>query len=345
MAKAEIPVISFEPFLKGDSEQRKAVADQIYRAFHDIGFLYLKDSGILQGRVDSIFTLARQFFDLPLDFKKRYTIRDPAENQGYSPKLAGDHRESYEHRRFTNELCPTSQELTDHNPEIANFQVIMDEFYKECFALSEQVLKCLALSLGLPGGEHYFDSMMERSDPQLRIMHYPPVPAASVTASRGADDAGEKRAKPHCDYGFCTLLFQDGVGGLEVDPFHTGNYIAAKPIPGTVLINIGDLLHRLLNGRVKSTLHRVVAPAVEVADESGMLPSRYSIPFFVHPDERANINPIVLSDQEEQLYKGVNAGIWRAWRTSRFYNVPEKEKYFLDQLGIAHELVRTAIIN
>jgi isopenicillin N synthase-like dioxygenase len=254
-----------------------------------------------------------------------------------------DYKEAYEHRRYKNELCPTPEELAAYNPGIRDFEAILDSFYKEAFKLSEEVLACLALALDLPGGEEYFKPITGDSDPQLRILHYPPVPASVIAASAAKDGAGKDgRIRPHCDYSLCTLLFQDSIGGLEIDPFHTGQFIPATPKDGTILINIGDLLHRLLNGRVKSTMHRVVAPEAFTPEDGSeaMLPSRYSIPFFVHPVPEAQIDPILLDPAEEKVYKEVNAGDWRSWRTARNYMMTEKEEYFLGKLGIAHELPR-----
>ncbi|KAL3475099.1 hypothetical protein BJX99DRAFT_259714 [Aspergillus californicus] len=357
MPQPSIPIISFTPFLNGTAEQRKAVADQIYNAFHEIGFLYLTDSGISQARVDGIFELSRKFFSLPHSFKTRFAVRDPRENQGYTADTGPptnaqekprEHKEAYEHRRFANPLCPPGPELAGYDPELANFRETMDAFYAECFTLSRQVLRCLALALKIPGGETFFEGMIEHADPQLRLTHYPPVSASIIMPNSGGAAAGEgetegeaKEAKdgrilPHCDYGFCTLLFQDSVGGLEVDPFHTGEYIAATPRDGTVLVNLGDLLHRLLNGRVKSTLHRVVAPTSAIT-AGGMLPARYSIPFFVHPVESTWIDPVVLGT-ESKKYRPVNAGTWRAWRTAGIYDMGEMERGFLDELGIASEI-------
>ncbi|KAI5295769.1 hypothetical protein KEM55_006065 [Ascosphaera atra] len=255
------------------------------------------------------------------------------EQQKHIPR---DHKESYEHRRFRNEQCPTPDELAKFDASIADYREALDEFYQQCFKLSKEVLRCLAIALKLPGGEKFFEGMMEEADPQLRLLHYPPRPVEAI-ASAASNDGKDSRIKPHCDYGFCTLLFQDSVGGLEVDPFHTGNYTPAPPKEGTVLINIGDLLNRLLNNRVKSTMHRVVAPPVKpTANGSGvqMLPSRYSIPFFVHPHPSFDIDPVLLDKDEKKLYKSVNAGEWRAWRTSLLYDFKDQEKEYLNKLGI-----------
>ena len=126
---------------------------------------------------------------------------------------------------------------------------------------------------------------------------------------------GHARCIPHTDFGLCTLLFQDSVGGLEVDPFHTGDFKPALPVPGTVLINIADLMQRLTNDRCRSTMHRVVGPKAS----GPMLPERYSMPFFIHPDPEAMINPITKEADEVKRYQAVNAGEWRIYNTKKNY--------------------------
>ena len=105
------------------------------------------------------------------------------------------------------------------------------------------------------------------------------------------------------------------MGGLEVDPFHTGEFKAALPVPGTVLVNIADLLQRLTNDRCRSTRHRVVSPKAS----GDILPERFSIPFFIHPDPDVLIDPILKEEGEVKRYEPVNAGEWRVWNTRKNY--------------------------
>lgn len=223
--------------------------------------------------------------------------------------------------------------MAAEDPALKDFKVDLNAFYSECFSLSLQVLKCLAIAMKLPGGEDYFESITKHADPQLRLLHYPPIAASKI--SRAGAVEGEGRINAHTDFGLCTLLFQDSVGGLEVDPLHTGEFKAARPIPGTVLINIGDLLRRLLNGRVKSTMHRVVSPPqITTSEGEIMLPARYSIPFFVHPDPETIIDPIVLTQEEEKMYKTVNAGEWRDYNTAKNYHMKEQEEALRSRVGV-----------
>lgn len=248
---------------------------------------------------------AKTFFSLPLQQKLGWRLKDADVNQGYTAdgdEANGgvDHKESYEHRRFRNDLCPSEAELP-------GFKETLDIFYGECLSLGLNVLRCLAMAMDL--GDGYFDNITKKADPQLRLIHYPEIEKKVV------EQQGHARIIPHTDFGLCTLLFQDQVGGLEVDPFHKGDFKPAHPIPGTVLINIADLLQRLTNDRCRSTIHRVVSPKTA----GDILPARYSIPFFIHPEPNVLIEPVVKEKGEVKKYEAVNAGEWRTWNTKKNY--------------------------
>jgi isopenicillin N synthase-like dioxygenase len=247
-----------------------------------------------------------------LEQKLKWKLNDARVNQGYTADGAEgsagrrDHKECYEHRRFTNDLCPTEKELE-------GFRCKLDQFYAQCLSLALNVLRCLALAMKLD--EDFFDRITTHADPQLRLLHYPAIERSVI------ESEGHSRINAHTDFGLCTLLFQDGVGGLEVDPFHTGDFKSATPVPGTVLINIGDLLQRFTKDRVRSTRHRVVAPKTK----GDILPPRYSMPFFVHPNPETTIDPITLSAEEKKLYPLINAGVWRDMNTAKNYRLEINE--------------------
>ena len=165
----------------------------------------------------------------------------------------------------------------------------MDNFYSKCYNLSIDVLRALALIMDL--NLDYFSATLKTADPQLRLLHYMPAPRSVI------ESEGHARIIPHTDFGLCTLLFQDSVGGLEVDPFHTNTFIPATPIRGTCVINVADLLQRLSNDRLRSTMHRVTSPKLSQKQlkelgENEMLPARYSTAFFVHPSADVDIEPM-----------------------------------------------------
>jgi isopenicillin N synthase-like dioxygenase len=128
-----------------------------------------------------------------------------------------------------------------------------------------------------------------------------PVPKSTLSLD------GHARIQPHTDIGFCTILFQDEIGGLEVDPLHSVVFVPATPMAGTCVINVADLLQRLSNGKLRSTRHRVTTPQLSKEElarigDDGMLPTRYSTAFFVHPSADTIITSIIQAGEEESKY-------------------------------------------
>ena len=166
--------------------------------------------------------------------------------------------------------------------------------------------------------QDYFSAALKKADPQLRLLHYMPVARKQIEAP------GHARIIPHTDFGLCTILFQDQVGGLEVDPFHTNEFLPATPMRGTCVINVADLLQRLSNDRLRSTMHRVTTPKMSEEQlteigENGMLPARYSTAFFVHPSSDVEIVPILKEGESVSKYERVNSGEWRVKSTLKNY--------------------------
>lgn len=135
-------------------------------------------------------------------------------------------------------------------------------------------MKAIAVSLGLP--ESFFVPYHDRTDSTLRLLHYPPL--------RSAPAPGQLRAGAHTDLGGMNLLFQDDEGGLEIQA-PDGSWIAAPAIPGTAIVNTGDLISRWTNGMLRSSPHRVVNPAGEAAHKN-----RYSFVLFHSPNPDAVIS-------------------------------------------------------
>ena len=164
----------------------------------------------------------------------------------------------------------------------------MESFFHDCATLVHHLLNALSLALSLPESlsPAHSDELF-----QLRLLHYPPVSAAALRNNRKA------RISAHSDFGTLTLLFQDAIGGLEVEsPPRSDTFHAVTPIQGTVLVNVGDLMERWSNGRWRSTVHRVVAPTTSAdgdADTSGdMCKARYSVPFFATADPNTVIEAL-----------------------------------------------------
>ncbi|CZR68191.1 uncharacterized protein PAC_18090 [Phialocephala subalpina] len=314
-------------------EPQKECAQKLYDAFHNFGWIYLKDFGISAEEIDEMFAWSKKYFDRPIEAKMKEKVVSTFIAQGYtadgaesSLKGAVSHKECYEHSRFVNNNCPPPRELDGFKEFVDGFytaglstplRVTQTNANQKCFELCKHVLKALAIIEGNMDPE-YFAEPMKNANPQLRLLHYMGIQRKTLEAE------GHWRINPHCDYGLCTILFQDAVGGLEVDPDHSGKFLPVTPVRGTCVINVADLLQRLSNNRLKSTRHRVTLPQMTEEQKRTLgpddyLPPRYSTAFFVHPAPSHTVAPILLPGEPPSEYEPVNAGEWREGVTRRNY--------------------------
>lgn len=207
--------------------------------------------------------------------------------------------------------------------EGVEFTRVMREFFVTCKELHAEVMRAIALGMGLEEG--FFDGYTDQGDNNLRLLHYPPVEKRVFRKTGGG--AGEKvRAGEHSDYGSITLLFQDEVGGLEVRS-PKGTFVRATPVPGTIVVNAGDLLARWSNDTIKSTRHRVVQPPDQGEKGNGeegqdaMYGARYSVAYFCNPnfDRWIEALPGTWEDSGGKRYPGIRSGDYLVQRLTATY--------------------------
>ena len=280
-----IPVIDLAPARSPELETRRAVAWEIHKACRDTGFFYVANHGIDAALIGAQFDWTRRFFALPEADKLALHMRHSRSFAGYEP-LAGqtldedsppDLKEAY--------YC--GPELPDDHPYVVAgirgyggnqwptslpaFREQMLAYYREVRALGNRLMALLALSLDLP--EDHFAAMYAQPAGSLRLVHYPPQPEDARFNQIGAG--------AHTDWGGITILLQDDIGGLEVQNT-AGEWLAAPPLPGTFVINLGDLIQRWTNDLYRSNMHRV-------RNGNAARRDRYSVPFFFSPDHNAVI--------------------------------------------------------
>ncbi len=287
-----IPLIDLSKFQTSNKANQKTVAKQIYQACHEIGFMYIQNSAI-SIETAQIFNLSKSFFNSPLAVKQQFDWSNHFSNTGYvglgrehlNPNDIGDLKEAF---NIGNPELISSLS----SPSLANNPVTI-AFYNACVELSNILLQAFALALEMP--EEFFTSRHIHRNHTLRLLHYPPL--------QTSPHPGQMRAGEHCDYGSLTLLFQDGVEGLEVQTAHK-EWIGVPSIPGTVVVNIGDLMQRWTNEIFCSTKHRVIIPNDERINQS-----RYSIAFFCHPNDNIEIACLEsCSQQKSPIYPPILAG-------------------------------------
>ncbi len=288
----QIPVIDFEPFVTDDRAGQHQVAEAIYQACHGIGFIYLKNFGMSKDLIRRTFQQAKILFDLPFEEKQKLAWSDEFSNRGYigvererlDPNKPGDLKEAFNlGKEVELPLETDSDRLSDLNrmaarancwPEgMPEFRQTLNEFFAACADTASLVHRAFAVAMQLP--ETYFSDRHQRQDYTLRLLHYPPIQTPPKPE--------QGRAGEHSDYGSVTLLFQDEVGGLEVQTTD-GEWIAAPPIPDAIVVNTGDLMQRWTNHEFCSTKHRVQVP-----QDHRIQRDRYSIAFFCTPDYNAEI--------------------------------------------------------
>ena len=300
-----IPLIDLSKFKISNQINQKIIVKQIYQACHEIGFMYIQSSVISTEKLEQVFHKSKSFFNLPLSVKQQLAWSDEFSNTGYvglererlNPNQPGDLKEAFNIGK---------QELTNtslSSLSLAKSPVIL-AFYHACTELANTVLQAFALALELP--IDFFTSRHNQQNHTLRLLHYPPL--------QTSPKPGQVRAGAHSDYGSLTLLFQDGVGGLEVQTT-SGEWIAVPPIPGTVLVNTGDLMQRWTNHIFCSTKHRVMIPNDERVKQS-----RYSVAFFCHPNNDTEIACLQsCSQQQSPIYPPILAGEYLVSRLQATY--------------------------
>ncbi|THG95303.1 hypothetical protein EW026_g6327 [Hermanssonia centrifuga] len=249
---AGISIVDFGGFLDGTRKQ--AVADAMVESFKNIGFVYLVNHGLSQGKIDSTFEWSKRFFAQPTDTKLLAPHpASGAHHRGYSApgvekvvqnvfdaeelvkqRQAPDFKESFECGR---EDDPGMPNIWLPDGVLSGFKEACLDFYWTCREVELTVLRALALGLHVP--EDYFIQYHVAADNQLRLLHYPSVPIERLSNEEVT------RIGAHTDFCSLTLLLQDQVGGLEVeDPQNPGQFKSAAPIPGSIIVNAGDFLMR-----------------------------------------------------------------------------------------------------
>ena len=274
------------------------MADELGESFREWGFAIVRDHGIPDDLVARAWELTREFFALPEAAKRRYFIPGTGGARGYTPfgteqAKDADVRDLKEFWHVGRSL-PPGDPLEDYMPpniwptEIEGFRETFEALYSAFEIAGGRILRAIALHLGL--AEDWFDATVEDGNSVMRLLHYPPLPAHAPE--------GAVRAAAHGDINTITLLLGAEEAGLQLLTAK-GEWMPVDPPPGALAVNIGDMLERLTNDRLKSTTHRVVNPVGEAARRS-----RYSMPFFLHfrPDFTIETLPGCIDEDHPDLY-------------------------------------------
>ena len=302
----EIPVIDIAPLLHGDAAAQAEIVKKIGDACRHIWFFYVVNHGVPEALIARVYAEAARFFAQPNAKKAEIAIEKSSCHRGWfmvggenldpaKQKETGDLKEGVKIGRDLGPDHPLVRAGTPLHgpnqwPDLPGWREVMEEYYAAMEALGRKLLQAFAAALGV--GANYFDGWLDAPMTTLGPLHYPPQKGHITEAQIGAG--------AHTDYGCLTMLAQDDAGGLQVRNA-SGVWIDAPPVPGSFVVNIGDMMERWTNGVFTSTLHRVV-------NISGK--ERYSIPYFFDPDFNAPVECLetCLAPGEKPKYAPTTAG-------------------------------------
>ena len=299
----KIPSVNLLDYLSDIPEDKQKFVDHIGQAYETIGFVALKGHFLDDSLVDSLYCEVKKFFDLTTEQKQNYEFPEIGGQRGYvsfgkesaKGKKEGDLKEYWHFGQYVQNNPELEKEYHKNIEvqELSEFNKVGKETYRMLEKTAKYVLRALALYLCLD--ESYFDNYIHNGNSILRPIHYPPIKEAPKNAERAA---------AHGDINLITLLMGAQGKGLQVQN-HEGEWIDAIAQPDEIMINVGDMLSRHTNNKLKSTIHRVVNPPPEKWGTS-----RYSIPFFMHPISAMNLNVLdnCMDAENPKQFEDITAG-------------------------------------
>ena len=299
----KIPSVNLLDFLSENPHDKQKFVNQLGQAYETIGFVALKGHFLDDSLMDSLYSEVKKFFDLTIEQKQNYEVPGIGGQRGYvsfgkesaKGKKEGDLKEYWHFGQFVHNNPELEKEYHKNIEvqELPKFNKVGKQTYQMLEKTAKYVLRALDLYLGLD--EYYFDNYIFNGNSILRPIHYPPIKEAPKNAERAA---------AHGDINLITLLMGAQGKGLQVQN-HEGEWIDAIAQPDELMINVGDMLSRHTNNKLKSTIHRVVNPPPEKWGTS-----RYSIPFFMHPISSMNLNVLnnCINAKNPKKFEDITAG-------------------------------------
>jgi isopenicillin N synthase-like dioxygenase len=297
-----IPSVDLSDFLSGNAVKKNDFVQSLGKAYEEIGFVAVKNHGISDDLIADLYKYVQQFFSLPLEQKKNYEIKGLAGQRGYTSfgkehakgSEAPDLKEFFQYGQiardnFKDDIYPDNVSVK----EIDHFDRTFAEAYRAFENSGTALLQAIALYLDLD--ENYFDEYVFNGNSILRSIHYPPITTEPVSAIR---------AEQHEDINLITLLVGASADGLEILS-KQDEWVPVTSLPEQIVVNVGDMLQRLTNNKLRSTTHRVVNPARQFWHTS-----RFSIPFFLHPKTSMSLRCLdnCIDSDHPKLYDDITAG-------------------------------------
>ena len=298
-----IPVVDLADFLSGDAKRKADFVKALGEAYEEVGFVAVKNHGVPDELIAHQYEYVQQFFSLPLEKKLTYEVSGLAGQRGYTSfgrehakgSDAPDLKEFFQYGQIVEDNDPIKSEYPDNVSvnEIGPFNKTLYDAYRNFEKSGKALLQAIAIHLKLD--EYYFDKYVQNGNSILRCIHYPPITSEPKTAIR---------AEQHEDINLITLLVGASAGGLQILT-KQGEWVDVTSLPEQIVVNVGDMLQRLTNNKLRSTTHRVVNPSRDLWHTS-----RFSMPFFLHPRSEMSLACLesCIDGEHPKAYPDATAG-------------------------------------
>jgi isopenicillin N synthase-like dioxygenase len=298
-----IPVVDLSDFLSGDKDRKEKFVKELGKAYEEVGFVAVKNHGIPDDLIADLYKNVQQFFKLPTENKEKYERKDLAGQRGYT-SFGREHAKGFD--------APDLKEFFQYGQTVEDGEAVKDDYpenvtveevpaftptlykaYRNFEKSGKALLQAIAIYLGLD--EHYFDEYVHNGNSILRAIHYPPINSEPKSAIR---------AEQHEDINLITLLVGASADGLQILT-RQNEWVGVTSLPEQIVVNVGDMLQRLTNNKLRSTTHRVVNPPRELWGTS-----RFSIPFFLHPKSEMSLAGLdsCIDASHPKAYEDITAG-------------------------------------
>jgi isopenicillin N synthase-like dioxygenase len=299
-----IPLVDLSDFLGNNASKKDHFIKSLGSAYETVGFVSVKNHGIPDKLIKDLYDKVQRFFSLPLSKKVNYEIPGLAGQRGYTSfgkehakgSEAPDLKEFFQFGQIidnetvgANKIYPKNVEVK----EIVGFNNTLENVYRHFEKSGASLLKAISLYLDLP--EDFFDEHIKNGNSILRCIHYPPIIQSPQSAIR---------SEQHEDINLITLLVGASADGLQILT-KQGEWVNVTSLADQIVVNVGDMLQRLTNNKLKSTTHRVINPPKELWHTS-----RFSIPFFLHPRSEMSLACLsnCIDETHPKFYDDITAG-------------------------------------
>lgn len=299
----KIPTLDLNDFKSGSEDQKSNFVANLGASYENIGFVAIKNHGFSEELQANLYQSIKSFYELPEAVKNQYDGAHTGGQRGYTGKgkehaagrNVGDLKEFYHiGKAIDGNDSPHYQDNIFPN-EVPTFKTNTLEAYQTLEQIGKIMLSAIALFLDLE--EDHFENKVDRGISILRPLHYFPIEDPNSVPD------GAVRAAEHGDINLITVLMGASADGLQVKR-RDDKWIPITAVQDCLIVNVGDMLQRYTNGRLKSTIHRVVNPPKEQLSSS-----RYSVPFFMHanPDMQLNCLSTCISDENPKQFDDITA--------------------------------------